>query len=183
MVKNPAVSLRTLALVLAISSVLTLSATAQYAGQFSWQNTNLSETTLTPSNVNSAHFGKVFSFPVDGSIFAQPLYVPHVTIPGQGVHNVLYVETENDSAYAFDADGSSTTPLWQVSFINPAQGITAVPCHSITQNSCNIAPIIGITGTPAIDTSTGTIYFDTHIDNNGTFYHYLHALDITTGAE
>jgi hypothetical protein len=158
-------------------------AQAQYAGQLSWQNSNLNEVTLTTTNVNSTSFGKVFSYPVDGSVFAQPLYVPNVTIPGQGVHNVLYVVTEQDGAYAFDADGLTTAPLWYVSFINPAQGITAVPCHVLTSNSCNIAPVVGITGTPAIDTTTGTIYFDTHIDNNGTLYHYLHALDITTGAE
>jgi hypothetical protein len=168
---------------LVVASLLATPAQAQYGGQFSWQNTNLNETILTPSNVNSTSFGKVFSYSVDGSIFAQPLYVPNVTIPGQGVHNVLYVVTENDSAYAFDADGLQSNPLWYTSFINPAAGITAVPCQLITANLCNIAPIIGITGTPAIDDSTGTMYLDTHIDNNGTLYHYLHALDITTGAE
>jgi Putative Ig domain/Abnormal spindle-like microcephaly-assoc'd, ASPM-SPD-2-Hydin len=174
---------RTLALVIAVSSLLSLSAYAQYAGQLSWGNSNLNETTLTPANVSTATFGKQFSYTVDGSIFAEPLYVPNVTIPGQGVHNVLYVVDENDSAYAFDADGKQTTPLWYDSFINPGAGITAVPCQLITANVCNIAPIIGITGTPAIDTSTNTMYLDTHIDNNGTLYHYLHALDITTGAE
>jgi hypothetical protein len=177
------VAFRTFALVIAVSTLFALGAQAQYAGQFSWGNSNLNETNLTPANVNSTTFGKVFSYQVDASIFAQPLYVPNVNIPGQGVHNVLYVETENDSAYAFDADGLSPNPLWYDSFINPAQGITAVPCSLITSNVCNIAPIIGITGTPAIDTSTNTIYLDTHIDNNGTLYHYLHALDITTGAE
>jgi hypothetical protein len=174
---------RALALVIAIFSLLSLSAQAQYAGQFSWGNSNLNESTLTPANVSTATFGKQFSYSVDASIFAEPLYVPNVTIPGQGVHNVLYVVTENDSAYAFDADGKQTTPLWYDSFINPSQGITAVPCNLITSNVCNIAPIIGITGTSAINTATNTIYLDTHIDNNGTLYHYLHALDITTGAE
>ncbi len=174
---------RTIALLIAVCCLLSLSASAQYAGQFSWGNSNLNETTLTPANVSTATFGKQFSYSVDASIFAQPLYVPNVTIPGQGVHNVLYVVTENDSAYAFDADGKQTTPLWYDSFINPAAGITAVPCNLITSNVCNIAPIIGITGTPAINTATNTMYLDTHIDNNGTLYHYLHALDITTGAE
>ncbi len=174
---------RTLALVIAVSTLLSLSAYGQYAGQLSWGNSNLHETTLTPANVNTAGFGKQFSYSVDGSIFAQPLYVPNVTIPGQGVHNVLYVVTENDGAYAFDADGKQTTPLWYDSFINPSQGITAVPCQLITANVCNIAPIIGITGTPAINTATNTMYLDTHIDNNGVLSHYLHAIDITTGAE
>jgi len=183
MVKNLSLAFRILALAIAISVLWTPSAKGQYSGQFSWGNSNLNETALTPANVNTTQFGKVFSYPVDASIFAQPLYVPNVTIPGQGTHNVIYVVTENDSAYAFDADGLTPNPLWYVSFINPAQGITAVPCNLITENSCNIDPIVGITGTPAIDTSTGTMYLDTHIDNNGTFYHYLHAIDITTGAE
>jgi hypothetical protein len=182
MTQSTSLSLRILVLVIALTGLLAHSASAQYSGQVTWQNSNLNETTLTPANVNSTKFGKVFSFAVDGSVFAQPLYVPHVTIPGQGTHNVLYVVTENDGAYAFDADGLTTTPLWYVSFINPGQGITAVPCYSLTK-TCNIYPTIGITGTPVIDTSSGTIYFDTHIDNNGTFLHYLQALDITTGAE
>ncbi|MGO9168865.1 MAG: choice-of-anchor D domain-containing protein [Candidatus Sulfotelmatobacter sp.] len=183
MTKNLLLVFRMLFLVAALTCLLASSASAQYAGQLSWGNSNLNETTLTPANVSTATFGKQFSYSVDASIFAQPLYVPNVTIPGQGVHNVLYVVTENDSAYAFDADGKQTTPLWYDSFINPSQGITAVPCNLITSNVCNIAPIIGITGTPAIDTATNTMYLDTHIDNNGTLYHYLHALDITTGAE
>jgi|HubBroStandDraft_1064217.scaffolds.fasta_scaffold00001_152 hypothetical protein len=183
MTKNLLLAFRMLFRVAALAGLLTSVAGAQYAGQFSWGNSNLNETTLTPANVSTATFGKQFSYSVDASIFAQPLYVPNVTIPGQGVHNVLYVVTENDSAYAFDADGLSPNPLWYDSFINPAAGITAVPCTLITANVCNIAPIIGITGTPAIDTSTNTMYLDTHIDNNGTLYHYLHALDITTGAE
>jgi len=182
MVKNLLPISRMLLLVVAITALLTLSAGAQYAGQVTWQNSNLNETTLTLQNVNSTQFGKVFSYPVDGSIFAQPLYVPNVSIPGQGTHNVLYVVTESDGAYAFDADGLTPNPLWYVSFINPALGITAVPCYQFTR-TCNIYPNIGITGTPVIDTTTGTIYFDTHIDNNGTYSHYLHALDITTGAE
>jgi Putative Ig domain/Abnormal spindle-like microcephaly-assoc'd, ASPM-SPD-2-Hydin/Transmembrane protein 131-like N-terminal len=183
MAKNPRLCFRILATVIAFASLLVSSASAQYAGQFSWGNSNLNETTLTPQNVNTTKFGKQFSYSVDGSIFAQPLYVPNVAIPGQGTHNVLYVVTENDSAYAFDADGLTPNPLWYTSFINPAQGITAVPCQLITANLCNIAPIIGITGTPAIDTSSNTMYLDTHIDNNGVLSHFLHAIDITTGAE
>ena len=183
MAKNLSLSFRVLATLIALTGLLASSASAQYAGQFSWGNSNLNETTLTPTNVNTTQFGKQFSYKVDGSIFAQPLYVPNVSIPGQGTHNVLYVVTENDDAYAFDADGLTPNPLWYTSFINPAEGITSVPCQLITANLCNIAPIIGITGTPAIDTSTNTMYLDTHIDNNGALYHYLHAIDITTGAE
>jgi hypothetical protein len=89
---------------------------------------NVSETVLTPQNVAAKTFGKVFSFSVDGQIYSQPLYVPNVTIPGKGTHNMVYVETQNDSLYGFDADGLSSTPLLQLSFVNPAQGITPVPC-------------------------------------------------------
>jgi hypothetical protein len=85
-----------------------------------WDNArtgaNLHETTLTPSNVNAGHFGKLFSFQVDGDVYAQPLYVPHLAIPGRGTFNVLFVATEHDSVYAFDADGAKGAPLWHVSF-------------------------------------------------------------------
>src|ERR1051326_6849572 len=87
---------------------------------------NLHETALTPRNVNPAHFGKRFVLPVDGDVFAQPLYVPKVTIPGKGVHDVLYVATESDSVYAFDAAGKPGEPLWRVSFLNEAAGIRTV---------------------------------------------------------
>jgi hypothetical protein len=153
-----------------------------YSGQFAWQTNNVNETILTPTNVSSGQFGKVFSYPVDGSIFAQPLYVANVNIPGQGTHNVVYVVTESDGIYAFDADGLQTAPLWYVSLINPANGITAPNCYAVV-GPCNIYPTIGITGTPAIDSLSGTMYFDAMTLENGTYYHRIHALDITTGAE
>jgi sugar lactone lactonase YvrE len=146
---------------------------------------NLSETVLTPQNVSSATFGKVFSYSVDGQVYSQPLYVPNVNIPGQGTHNVIYVETQNDSLYAFDADGISPTALWQVSFINPSQGITPVSCltDGNTDISCGVYPIYGISATPVIDPSTNTMYLLTRTDNNGSYFQTLHAIDITTGAE
>ena len=168
---------------LAISCALFTSiANAQYAGQFAWQTNNINETVLTPQNVSSGKFGKVFSYSVDGSIFAQPLYVPNVVIPNQGTHNIVYLVTENDGVYAFDADGLSASPLWYVSLINPATGITAAPCYQVV-SACNIYPTIGITGTPAIDPVAGTMYFDAQTLENGTFVHRLHALNITNGAE
>jgi hypothetical protein len=146
---------------------------------------NLQETTLTPANVTQRKFGKIFSYPVDGQIYAQPLYVPNLAIPGQGVHNVLFVATESDSVFAFDADGLSPTVLWSVSFQNPGAGITAASCA--TSGGCNVYPIVGITATPVIDITTKTIYVHakTAVNSGGTVtnVHSLHALDLFTGAE
>jgi uncharacterized protein (TIGR03437 family) len=145
---------------------------------------NLAETALTKNALAAGRFMKLFSHAVDGYVYAQPLYVPGVYIPGKGPHNVVYAATEHDSVYAFDADsidGGNLQPLWQVSFINPAAGVTTVPSQNV---SCSqIVPEIGITGTPVIDTSTGTLYFVAMTLESGTYVHRLHALDLGTGVE
>ena len=142
------------------------------------------ETALTPANVNPTTFGAKFTDPVDGAVYAQPLYMANVSIPGQGVHNVVFVATQHDSVYAFDADKAGP-PLWQVSFIKPAAGITSVPTLQDWQD--DLAPEIGITGTPVIDPSTGTLYVvaKTQVTTGSSSQNVytLHALDISTGAE
>ena len=145
---------------------------------------DLTEAILTPSKVNVSSFGKLFSVTLDGMPYAQPLYVASVNIAGKGTHNVVYVVTEHDSVYALDADdntGTDSSPLWQASFIDPANGITSI---SSTDTNCNnVVPEIGITSTPVIDPATNTLYVLAETKEHGQYFHRLHALDITSGAE
>src|SRR5580692_92429 len=140
---------------------------------------NLSETILTPSNLNSSSFGKLFVITVDGKVDAQPLYLTQVSIPNQGMHNVLYVATEHGSVYGWDADTGKA--LWQVSML--AAGETPSDDHGCGQ----ITPEIGVTSTPVIDPKAGphgTIYVVAMSkDGSGNYHQRLHALDVTTGAE
>ncbi len=140
---------------------------------------NLQESTLTPDNVNPAMFGRLFTLTVDGKVDAQPLYVPALTIPGQGVHNVLFVVTEHDSAYAFDADTASQ--LWHVSLLGSGE------TPSDNRGCGQVTPEIGATATPAIDTQIGphgTMYVvGMSKDASANYHHRLHALDVTTGGE
>ena len=160
---------------------------SNYAGTYTYHNDNLrtgqnnSEMVLTTSNVNHNQFGKLFSYSLDGIAFASPLYVESVNIPGQGFHNVVYVATEHDSLYAFDADGLSNLPLWHVSFLSA--NVTTIPCGDTGE--CGDIPVeIGITGTPVIDSTSGTLYVVVDTKENGSnYFQRLHALDITTGAE
>jgi len=159
---------------------------SNYPGTFTHHNDNnrtgqnTAETVLTPSNVTQAQFGKLYSYAVDGYSYASPLYVANVSIPGKGFHNVVYVATEHDSVYAFDADGLTSTPLWKVSFLQ--SGVTTVPCADVGE--CGDIPNeIGITGTPVIDPGSGTLYVVAKTKESSSYVQRLHALDITTGAE
>jgi hypothetical protein len=141
---------------------------------------NLHESRLTASNVNVAQFGKLYSYPVDGSVYAQPLYVPGVTVDGAS-RNVLYVATMNDKVYAFDADSPSPAPLWMRDFTSPP-AITPVPIADISGPNKNIVGNVGIQSTPVIDLASRTIYLLARTKENGNYVQRLHALDITTGA-
>ncbi len=156
------------------TDVLTYHNDNQRTGQY------LGERTLTPLNVNSATFGKLFVLSVDGKVDAQPLYKSRVSIPGAGVHNVLYVATEHDSVYAFDADAAGS-PLWHKSMLGAGE------TPSDNRGCGQVTPEIGITATPAIDPGAGphgTIYVVSMSKNAvGQYFQRLHALDLTTGAE
>jgi hypothetical protein len=146
-------------------------------------NATTVERVLTPANVNAAQFGKVFSYSVDGDVYAQPLYLPRVDMGARGRHDVVYIATEHDSVYAFDAAGSPASPLWHVSFLDSTS--TTVPADDV---GCPfIAPEIGITPTPVIDVASGTIYVLARTkETSGRSWYYvqrLHALDVATGAE
>ena len=147
------------------------------------QNTN--ETVLTPGNVNTNTFGLLFNYPVDGDVYAQPLYVSGLVIPGLGTRNVVYVATQHNSVYAFDADSNAGTNaglIWHVSL-----GTSAVTPNNDFGNRYgpyhDIDPEVGITSTPVIDLATGTIYVDAFTHEGSSYFHRIHALDIATGAE
>jgi hypothetical protein len=145
---------------------------------------NTWETILTPSNVNSASFGKRFTQPVDGFVVGHPLYLPSVTISGQGVYNVVYAATMHDSVYAFDADNANAPPLWVTSILSysPA-GATSVPA-TVKRNAGTTGwTELGIISTPVIDPVTNTLYLVAETYENLNVVHRLHALDVTTGLE
>jgi hypothetical protein len=140
---------------------------------------NLNEDILTPTSVNTSHFGKLWVLNTDGLVDAQPLYASGVTVPLKGMHNVLYVATENDSVYAFDAD--STNLFWRASML----GTNEVP--SDDRGCDQVTPEIGITATPVIDRQlgpNGTIFVVAMSkDASGHYFQRLHGLDLATGAD
>ncbi len=155
---------------------------------------NIREYALTPSNVNSTTFSRLFSCPVDGYVYAQPLYVANLTV-GSAKHNVLFIATEHDSVYAFDADSPSCVQLWKTSFLGT--GVTTMPYQDTSLGTSvgptdDVFPEIGITSTPVINPATNTIYVvgktketvGTGCSTSSPCYiSRLHALDLTTGAE
>ena len=141
---------------------------------------NLAETLLTPTSVNTSNFGKRYSTAVDGQVYAQPLYVSQLNVTGgtsPGVHNVVFVATQNDSLYAIDGDSGAV--LYKDSFINASQGITTVPSGDV--NSTDIYPQIGITSTPVIDRAAGYLFIAAKtkqiVGGNTASPHYLYTLE------
>ncbi len=142
---------------------------------------NITETTLTVANVNSGSFGKQRFLATDGKVDAQPLYLAKLTLQG-AVHDVLFVATENDSVYAFDANSGAV--LWQKSVLPAGETVSDLPPYLCDQ----VVPVIGITATPVIDRGAGpngTIYLVamSKATSTSTYHQRLHALDVTTGAE
>jgi hypothetical protein len=139
---------------------------------------NLSETTLTTSNVTSATFGKLGYYPVDGLVDAEPLYASSVSVPGNGKHNILVVPTEHASVYGFDADSGAA--IWQVSLLKTGESTS-------DDRGCNqVDPEIGVTSTPVIDRASGpngAVYVVAMTKNGSTYYQRLHALDLALGTE
>jgi fibronectin type 3 domain-containing protein len=148
---------------------------------------NMFETLLTPSNVNTTTFGKLFSTAVDGQLYAQPLVLTGVSITvgtHQGTHDVVFAATENDSLYAIDA--TNGTVLWRDALLSPVHGgtVTAVPSADV--NSGDLSPLIGITATPVIDSSTNLIYVEAktkEVASDGSHYiHQLYAINVGSGS-
>lgn len=190
------------------NALSTASATASVAvtdltGVFTYHNdlardgANTQEYALTSSTVIADTFGKLFSCAVDGAVYTQPLWVPSMSIGG-GTHNVIFVATQHDSLYAFDADASPCVTYWHVSLIDTLHGGIAgenpVVWNEVGACYGDVYPEVGVTGTPVIDPTTNTIYLVSASEvggaggggcsgYSGTFYHRLHALDLISGSE
>ena len=163
-----------------------------YHNDTSRTGANLNETTLTPKNVNASRFGLRFRYTVDAQVHAQPLVVSHLRMADGKFHNVLFVATENDSVYAFDANNPTAGPrhnglLWQDSFIDPTNGVTSVPTQDTEYPF--FGPTVGITGTPVIDRATQTLYVvsmvkEQPVGSDGPHYvMQFHALNLVNGKE
>jgi hypothetical protein len=162
-----------------------------YHNDLARDGANTQEYALTSTTLTGYTFGKLFSCPVDGAVYTQPLWVPGVTING-AVHNVVYVATQHDSVFAFDADTNPCVQLWKVSLLGA--GEQPVVWNDVGYCYGDVYPEVGVTGTPVIDPVSNTIYVVSASESNpsnsgncastsGTFYHRLHALDLFTGSE
>src|SRR3984957_1233316 len=183
-VTNPVSSVTSNAATLTVNAAISAVSVLTQHNDNARTGQNMSETILNTTNVNTSQFGKLFAMPADGQVYAQPLYVPGVTING-GVHNVVIIATENDSVYAYDAD-SGGAPLWKASMVDSGHGAGAgeTPLNSAAEGLCaDLEPQVGITSTPVIDPSSKTIYVEAKSTNGTNYFHRLHALDFLTGNE
>ena len=174
----------TLALVMCVSgyTVRAQQAVLQRGYDAGLTGANLAETTLTTSNVNPTTFGRVFNLLVDDKIYAQPLYVPQVGIPNQGIHNVVYVATMSDSLYAFDADVGGS-PLWVDNFATSVGAVPVSIAKFAISGNTNITGNLGILSTPVIDASSNILYLVACTLESGTMVYRLHAVNIADGTE
>jgi hypothetical protein len=164
-----------------------------FGGMLTWRNDNLrsgvnrQELALTPENVNAANFGKLFSCPIDGYAYAQPLYVPNLVIPGIGAHNVVILATEKDLVYAYDADDNTCNLLWKRSLLRA--GSQPIETPNLQISSSVIVPVVGITGTPVISLATSALYVVAASQTinpippsfTPEYNELLYALDLATG--
>jgi len=168
----------------ALIGVTDLSGVTTWRNDVARSGVNSQEYALTTQNVASSTFGKLFSCPVDGWVFAQPLWAANVLIGGVQ-HNVVFAATENDSLYAFDADATGCNRVWSTSKVSLIPSGEVVAPYADLENDNALGPVVGITGTPVIDLSSQTIYLVAMSENssNHTVVQRLHAMDITTGQE
>jgi hypothetical protein len=176
----------------AVAAVTALAGVYTYHDDLARDGANTQEYALATSNVNTSTFGKLFSCTVDGAVYAQPLWVAGLTVNG-AFHNVVFVVTEHDGLFAFDADASPCTNLWSVSLIDTAHGAmsgeTTVPAgtsgYLVGSGSGDMTPEVGVTGTPVIDPTSGILYVASKSvsADQTTFYQRLHAINALTGAE
>lgn len=160
-----------------------------FPGMLTWRNdnsrsgVNSQELAFSPATVSFSTFGKLFSCAIDGYAYAQPLYVPNLTIPGTRTRNVVFVATEKDSVFAFDADANPCVQLWKTSLAPSGSQSIAFP--NLNMTNTNIVPFVGITGTPVIDLSTSALYVvaaTQTVASNPTYSHWLYGLDLATGS-
>ena len=168
-------------------AVTDLTGVVTYHNNLARDGTNTQEYALTTSSVKTATFGKVFSCPVDGAAYTQPLWVPGLSV-GSALRNAIFVATQHDSVYALDADVSPCSQLWHVNLLDATHGGTSgetpVPTGDVGSGFQDIQPEIGVTGTPVIDLASGTLYVVSKSEGPaGSFHQRLHALDLITGDE
>jgi hypothetical protein len=174
-----------------VIGVTDLSGVLTYHNNLSRDGASTHEFALTTSTVTTATFGKLFSCTTDGAIYTQPLWIPNLTVAG-AKRNLILVATQHDSLYAFDADTTPCTTLWHANLLDSAHGGTAgetsVPSSGsgalVGGSAGDIAPEVGVTGTPVIDPTTNTLYVVSKSVNASTqFFQRLHGIDILTGNE